>query len=296
MSVDNTRTALPGIAKPRDLGAGELFAPLQCTRIELPGLENLRDLGGYPGQDGRVIAPRRLFRSEVLVTEEVSKIHGLWSAANADQLAGLGIKTVIDLRARHEVARTPSSWREATGALVVELPIAEGGEGTDTNYVRRMLTGELTRFTELDMANFYRETLDRRADVFAAAVAILADSNQVPALVHCSAGKDRTGLLIALVLEVLGTPRELTVADYTLTGLFRPNRVQAYAPILQGAGLELDNVRILFETPASAMNSALAYLDEQFGGAANYLMAAGGISKELLDCLKATLLVTPELH
>lgn len=294
MSAENTRTAGPGTADLPGPGAGELFAPLENTRIELPGLANLRDLGGYPGRDGTVVAPGRLFRSEVLVTEEVSTIHGVWSAANAEQLAGLGIRTIIDLRARHEVAKTPSSWREATGAAVVELPIAEGGEGTDTNYVRGMLTGEITHFTELDMAHFYRETLDRRADIFAAAIRILADSAQVPALVHCSAGKDRTGLLIALVLEVLGSPRALTVADYTLTGLFRPNRVQAYAPLFEGAGVNLDDIRVLFETPASAMTSALSYLDEQFGGAAHYLVSAGGISPVTLDRLKTSLLIMPE--
>lgn len=295
MSVENTRIVMPRTADLRDLGSKELFTPLGNTRIALPGLANLRDLGGYPGRDGMVIAPRRLFRSEVLVAEGVSSIHGVWSAANAQQLAGLGIRTIIDLRAKHEVANTPSSWREATGAVIVELPIAEGGEGTDTNYVRRMLTKEITRFTERDMAQFYTETLDRRADIFAAAITILADSEQVPALVHCSAGKDRTGLLIALVLEILGSPRALTVADYTLTGLFRPNRVQAYAPMFEGAGVELDSIRVLFETPASAMEAALSYLDEKFGGAANYLLTAGGISPESLDCLKTTLLVAPEL-
>jgi protein-tyrosine phosphatase len=264
------------------------------TRIPIEGTSNLRDLGGYPASNGMVIAPRRLFRSEVLVAKEKSEIHGVWNATNADQIKALGIRTVIDLRAVHEVEKTPSSWKLATGAEVVELPIAEGGEGTDTSFVRRLITGEMTQFSEFDMAQFYRDTLDRRAATFAAAVGILAEEGRVPALVHCAAGKDRTGLLIALVLEVLGTPRTITVADYALTGEFRSDRVQAYAPLLKEAGVELDSVRVLFETPASAMESALAHLDEHHGGATGYLLSTGGVKKADLDRLRAALLVRPQ--
>ena len=97
----------------------------------------------------------------------------------------------------------------------------------------------------------YIATLDRRAPVFGAAVRLLGDAERLPLLVHCSAGKDRTGLLVALVLSVLGTPRELVVSDYTLTGRNRPNRIADYEEALRPTGVDPEQVRTLFETPAA---------------------------------------------
>ena len=135
-------------------------------------------------------------------------------------------------------------------------------EGTDTDYVNRLMAGTLDRFDIADLTAFYIVTLERRAAVFGEAIRLLGDSDRLPLLVHCSAGKDRTGLLVALVLTVLGTPRDVVVTDYALTGELRPNRIADYAPLLP-AGLDLDAVRVLFETPAEAMRDALAHLDAE---------------------------------
>jgi protein-tyrosine phosphatase len=264
---------------------------IEHNRIAIPGTSNLRDLGGYRTANATMIAPRRLFRSEVIVASGDSELQGVWESAHADAFVGLGIRTVIDLRAAHEVTSTPSAWAQATGADVVALPIAEGGEGTDTNYVRLLLTRELARFDESDMADFYCDVLDRRAMTIGAAVQVLTGAGRLPALVHCSAGKDRTGLLVAVVLEVLGVPRAVTVVDYALTGVFRPKRIRAYAHLFEAAGVALDDVRVLFETPASAMEAALAHLDERYGGASHYLVQAGGLTVAELAALRDNLLI-----
>ena len=158
--------------------------------------------------------------------------HTIWDEARTPDYEALRLRTVIDLRSDGEVGATPSAWAHATGADVVRLPIAEGVEGTDTDYVHRLIAGTLHRFDAADLTRFYIVTLERRAAVFAEAVRLLGDAGRLPLLVHCSAGKDRTGLLVALVLSVLGTPRERIVADYALTGELRPNRIADYAPML----------------------------------------------------------------
>lgn len=252
----------------------------------------MRDLGGYPAGDGQVLVRGRFYRSEALAHPGASEVHAIWDAANAAHYAALGLRTVIDLRTPRETEVAPSAWRVATGAKVVHLPMAEGGEGSDTNVMGRLLSGELTRFDAYDLARLYQGALDRRAEVFVAAARLLATSDRCPLLVHCSAGKDRTGMLVAVVLEALGTPRELVVRDYALTGIFRPNRVASYAAQLAAAGLDADAVRVLFETPAPAMDAALGYLDTVYGGAASYLVEVGGLDPAELAGLRANLLAT----
>jgi len=262
------------------------------TRLAIPGTSNLRDLGGYPVTDG-VLAPRRLYRSEGLALPGAGEMHSVWDDTNADQLRELGLRTVIDLRSAYEREVTPTAWPEATDAEVVWLEIAEGGEGSDTNVMQHLLSGRITRFDVEDMGRFYCDVIDRRATVFGDVVRVLAEPRRLPALMHCSAGKDRTGLAVALVLSVLGTPRDVVVTDYTLTGQYRPDRVMRYADRLQQAGLDVDDVRVLFETPAEVMEVSLDHLDATYGGAAAYLTSAGGLSDDDLASLRHRLVDAP---
>jgi protein-tyrosine phosphatase len=263
---------------------------VSATRIAIPGTTNVRDLGGLPTTTGGRIRKGVLFRSEVLALPGASKAYAVWDDENAEACRALGLQTIVDLRSEAESARTPSAWRDATGATVLAFPISEGGEGTDTNYMRELLNGTRARFDADDLAAFYCLCLDRRAATFAGAVRVIADAERLPVLVHCSAGKDRTGLLIALVLEVLGVPRESVLEDYTLTGALRPNRVEVFAPMLEAAGVSPDDARALFETPRAAMETALTYLDRTWGSTENYLADAGGLESAVLQTLRGLLL------
>jgi protein-tyrosine phosphatase len=100
-------------------------------------------------------------------------------------------------------------------------------------------------------------------------------------------------LLVALVLNLLGTPRELVTEDYALTGVLRPNRVAAYADLLAPSGLAPDAVRALFETPAEAMTSALGYLDTRYGGIVRFLVESAGLDHAELNRVRGKLLVRP---
>jgi protein-tyrosine phosphatase len=263
---------------------------VSATRIAIPGTTNVRDLGGLATTAGSTIRPGLLFRSEVLALPGASEAYAVWDDENSEACRELGLRTVIDLRSEAESARTPSAWRDATGASVLAFPISEGGEGTDTNYMKELLNGTRARFDADDLAAFYCLCLDRRATTLAAAVQVIADTERLPVLVHCSAGKDRTGLLTALVLEVLGVPRETVLQDYTLTGALRPNRVEVFAPMLEAAGVSPDDARALFETPRNAMESALAYVDRTWGSAEGYLTDAGGLDPDALQTLRDLLL------
>lgn len=262
------------------------------AHLPLPGTSNLRDLGGLPAHDGAVTARGRLYRAEVLALDEGDPVVVAYDPAHADLFRDLGVRAVFDLRSDREFESTPSAWSEATGAPARRFVFAEGGEGKDTGIVQRILAGQLRAFDAEDLATFYRSTVDRAGPTFASAIEALAGEGTLPALIHCTAGKDRTGLLVALVLELLGVPREVTVADYAYTQVLRPNRVDAYAPMIREAGVDPEQVRVVFETPAESMRRTLLHVDEAHGGATAYLTGAG-MDPGVVPALRDALLVRP---
>ena len=262
----------------------------QSTRVPLPGTNNVRDLGGYPATDGRAVVRGRVYRSEALARPGADEVHAIWDQAHAEHFKRLDLRTVLDLRAPREIEITPSAWDLATGARVMSMPILEGGEGSATYVMGQLMSGERKRFGVQDMVELYRATIARQAKVFGEIVRVLANPDTTPTLVHCSAGKDRTGIAVALVLDVLGVDRDLVVQDYALTGQFRPNRVNLYVETFEKAGLRPDDVRVLFETPAEAMEATLAHVDEEYGGTRSYFIGLSGLGPSDLEALHHNLL------
>ncbi|KRF21121.1 hypothetical protein ASG90_01565 [Nocardioides sp. Soil797] len=275
-------------------GADPHFDPAS-TRLSIPGTANVRDLGGYPTIDGREVVRGRFFRSEALSYPGAGEALGIWDAAHREHFDKLRLRTVIDLRAPKENQIEPSAWEEATGARVISLPILEGGDGSDTYFFGDLLSGKSTSFLIPDMVVFYETTLRRQSKVLGEVVRLLADKVNAPALVHCSAGKDRTGITVAMVLDALGVPRDLVVEDYALTQQFRPNRVASYADLFDGLGVALDDVRVLFESPPEAMEATLAHVDEEYGGSRSYFLEVCGLTDADLDALGDNLL-GPSAH
>ncbi|MET0887381.1 MAG: tyrosine-protein phosphatase [Mycetocola sp.] len=261
-------------------------------RLNIPGLFNGRDLGGLPAADGRIIARGRLYRAEVLGYAGADELYSRWVPEQTAALRDLGIRTVIDMRGAAETVATPSAWREAARAKRgLSFPIDDGGEGTARDYVGMLVAGEMGRFSATDMGEHYVATLENRADVFVSAIDAIA--NGAPALVHCTEGKDRTGLLVALVLSLLGTPSRAIVEDYRLTEIWRPDRALAWAPRFAGTGLDLERFRVLYESPPAAMEIALGHLETVHGGAQSFLMTRGGMPAKTVSRLRNALLAPP---
>jgi protein-tyrosine phosphatase len=163
-------------------------------RIDLPGCANFRDLGGYPARDGMRLRWRRLFRSDAL--------YGL-TAEGVDRVVGeLGIGAVVDLRSTGEVGADGRGTLRDRISVYHHLPLFEGPLTTDPELVNR-----------LTLAERYFLIAERAKLPIARVVTALAECS-TPAVYHCSAGKDRTGLISAIVLGLLGVPDEFIVADY----------------------------------------------------------------------------------
>jgi protein-tyrosine phosphatase len=231
-------------------------------RIILPGLFNLRDLGGYPTANG-AIPWRRLLRSDAL--------HQL-DATGIRTLADVGLRTIIDLRTEMEAEAAPSPLDHLAAA---------------TAHVS-ILGGDLESLP-LELDAIYRFMIEQRGDAVAAAIRLLCADGAYPALVHCSAGKDRTGIVIALVLSVLGVPDEAIAADYALSASYLDlDRTAAIGQLQAGTGLGESLTDELLGSPPGLILAVLDQIRSEFGTAEDYLLAHG-LNPPELTALRAAL-------
>ena len=237
-------------------------------RIALPGTLNLRDLGGYPAAGGGTVRWRTLLRSDAL--------HRLDDAGRA-ALAGLGLRTVIDLRTDEEVRAAPSAL-DSTGARTFHVPIFSAAA-----------IGRLPP----ELAAVYRYMIDDCGTAIAGAIGRLCAGAALPGLIHCTAGKDRTGLVAALVLEVIGVPDEFIAADYAMSASYLdPEAARAIRRVraVSGVGRWLD-LGALGASP-QVIVTALARVRAQDGSAAGYLIRHG-LTRPDLDRLRTALIAPP---
>jgi protein-tyrosine phosphatase len=202
--------------------------------LRIGAARNLRDVGGYPVAGGGSTRWRRLLRSDSL--------HDL-SPADQAKLAVCGVRTVIDLRSLSEADAAPN--RLIRSAVVRYVHVAFG----DSPLVAP------TR------AELYCLALHRRQREFQTVFTLLTHEGVLPAVLQCSAGRDRTGLVVALVLALVGVPAEIIAADYALTTDSPP-----------GEGVPVS---------AEPMLDTLRYLETSFGGVQRYLDAIGLTDREL---------------
>lgn len=241
---------------------------------QVPGVRNLRDVGGYAA-DGGVVAGGLLYRAELLTDRNANESNATWTDEAADAVEALGLRLVIDLRSLPELESSPTRWVH-DGVRHAHIPIDDGAPGSDTDLMAAVFSGARESFTVDDMGRYYREMLDRRAPELARGAHEIASADG-PALVHCSAGKDRTGILIAMVLGLLGVSRQDILDDYVETGIRRPDRVLLYSDLLERRGLSPEQLRPMFETPRVALESALGWLDDTAGSVETYLVERGGL-------------------
>lgn len=175
--------------------------------IRLDGVFNFRDLGGYPTVDGRTTRWRTLFRAD-----------GLDQLTDADleTLRPLDLRTVVDLRTPGEIAERGRFPVEQYPVRFHNLSIIDQTWNNDDLLSKHDLPAE--EFLYLAYMKMGRDGRTR----FAAAFEVLAAAETLPAVFHCAAGKDRTGLLAALVLGAIGVDPQVIVDDYALTQAIMP--------------------------------------------------------------------------
>ncbi|MEY2399590.1 MAG: protein-tyrosine phosphatase [Actinomycetota bacterium] len=247
--------------------------------IALEGVRNFRDLGGYPTVDGFTTAWAQVYRADA-----VSAL----TPAGWEALGDLGIKRVYDLRRQSERDRSPTV-EHGLDHEVVHLSI--GPKAAEMSLVDWFTE----RGTEVSwgvdyVADTYRELLTEWSAAFARLMTELAQPSHRPAVFHCTAGKDRTGLAAALLLSALGVDRELVLDDYELTNVTRSElRIAELRPELDAAGIDVETVRPYLSAPRAAMALTLDWLDSDYQGAEGFLLAVG-VTDDTLGALRADLL------
>ncbi|WP_327088658.1 tyrosine-protein phosphatase [Nonomuraea sp. NBC_01738] len=236
--------------------------------IKFANLHNFRDVGGYVGHGGRTVRWQRLYRADSL---------GWLAGDDIPAFRALRVRTVIDLRHPYEIekrGRVP----ETEGLNYHNLPIE--GRRWDFTLMRDDVT--VARF----LADRYLELSEDRADLLRTAVETVAEADNAPAVVHCAAGKDRTGILIALVLALAGVSDEDIVADYALTGLaterFMADWQTRHPDSFMWAGFGL--------APAEAMSMFLTDISARHGSLAAYATGPLGIGQETVAEIRGHLL------
>lgn len=237
--------------------------------VELPGVVNLRDVGGLPLSDGGRVRRNRLFRGAAPGTLRPEAT--AWFDASP-------IDTVFDLRTLDERTRLPDDLGTQRAVNQVHLPLLEGS-------LQANLAGLPT------LPDLYRSLLDHDAAVFVRIARALAIRPTAAVLVHCTAGKDRTGITAALILLAIGTQQDAVVTDYAAT------TEQLAGPWLEGAlqrvraagGVLTDElVTLIAEAPPAALEAAIDHLETHHGGAAEYL-TRNGLGDAELDALRGSL-------
>jgi protein-tyrosine phosphatase len=226
------------------------------------GLErtyNTRDIGGYPTEDGGTTRWKVFLRSD--------NMHAL-SAADQDALIDYGVRTVIDLRTTWETEATPNVFANSDRARYVWHNIQGDERSSSTYFAASSVPSD-------KIQHAYTSWLDHRQDQVGGVLSTLAEPGTGAAIYHCAGGKDRTGIISALLLDIAGVSRETIAEDYGLTGRYLHQR-------------NLDNAGENGETPLATwqlyqaefcppegMIKTLQHLDDNYGGVLPYLEAIG---------------------
>jgi protein-tyrosine phosphatase len=244
------------VARAPSGSGGDTLFPMHTERpdrhLPLDGTRNVRDVGGYPAGPGRAMRWRTLLRSDELV--------GIPERTRRE-LLGLGLRQVIDLRWPEELVRAPNAFRDVPEVTYRSVPLLEDDPTPHSG-----------------LGGMYLHVLDVRAPQLAEVVTALLADNGLPVIIGCAAGKDRTGVTIALLLDLCGVPADLIVEDYAVSAHHFAEPVSHIDPD------DWRHPALVVDSPPELMERALEHLDSDLGGA-RALLRAQGITDADLDRL-----------
>ena len=244
----------------------------QAEELQIDGLVNVRDLGGIATRDGRTIRSRQVIRGD--------NPKALTEQGQRDLADVVAPAVVVDLRIHVEVDREGYVIAHEP-ARVVNLPmLPQSGVNQE----------QIDAGAADNLVDDYMRQIDVNADSVVAALRLIADPANRPVFVHCTAGKDRTGIVVAMLLAILGVPDEVIVADYHVTTRNMAPVVERIrtAPVFKENGLAYAPDWIFASDPET-MREFLARMTAAYGSAEQWALAHG-LAAEDIARLRETLL------
>ena len=237
----------------------------------LKTVNNFRDCGGYATADGLRMHTGRLYRSGTLDGARGADLHALQT---------LGLKTIVDLRAPREKKK---ELPHIDGVRRIDVPIElenRARERIQPLMTKRGAAGEVVEV----LKQMYRDLADEAWPQASELFKVLLRAAAYPVLIHCRAGKDRTGFMCALVQQAVGVERAAIFQDYCETnnhfGLVTP-RVERMMKIFSLGRLQMENVRASLSAREEYLQAALDQIDQRHSGMTAYLakcgVTAGGV-------------------
>lgn len=226
--------------------------------IELEGAFNVRDLGGYRRADGSSTAWRALLRADGL--------HRL-SARAVQTLCDEGVCLVIDLRSPEELRAEPNPFANHPIVRYENVPLFAG-----LSPIAAMAAANGGVF---DMKARYCQALDSCGEPIARVLSLIAEAPDGAVLFHCTAGKDRTGVIAALILLVAGVERDTVVDDYALTATIAPGLIEHLRNRSLARGIEAALIDQFLASHPETMHGLLDHLETRHGTVEAYLRSIG---------------------
>lgn len=226
--------------------------------LPVRGAYNIRDLGGYTTAGGGMIPWRRFLRADSL--------HRL-DPSDVTRLHDEGLRLVIDLRTPQEVASAPNPFAAFADVHFANLPLF------DDLSPQAMSRAEVADAHPL--LTFYLTALETRATAICTVLSTMAELPEGGVLFNCTAGKDRTGIIAALLLGIADVDRDQIIADYALTADLIPDLVEEFLDLSRARGGDVESYARLLESPATAIAATLDHIDQSYGGVTGYLEKIG---------------------
>lgn len=232
--------------------------------LPIAGTHNLRDLGGYSTVDGKITRWHTFLRGDAL--------HRL-SPTGQQQLLDLGVRTIIDLRFPYEVESEPNVFAGKSSVNYHHISLMSGLSAA------RPTPSAIARQASLEV--IYRGILDHCQLTVRTIFEVINQEKEGTVLFHCTAGKDRTGLIAALLLGIANVETETIAKDYALTDQYLGALKDELRKKAAAAGQDMTEYEHMLESKPEAMRNTIGYINQQYGGVAAYLQHIGLYKSQL---------------
>jgi protein-tyrosine phosphatase len=254
---------------------------IAARRLALEGAYNFRDLGGMETADGKWIRWGQVFRSD-----QLAKL----TSADYKRLNAIGISLVCDLRSEVERKSDPDKWQN--GSPVFLLASIGESDKQEENIHPLAAFEDVSRSIEERKALFEQSYVDvtlNSAERFGAVIRTIASWDR-PSVLHCAAGRDRTGMTAALLLRTLGVPHEAIVSDFLLSTRYLDEAPAEPTPASEAEARQLRELLEVLQLQPRYIEAMFKTIDERFGSFDKYRREAMHVSDTDVARLKARLL------